>query len=166
MARILMVLADGFLSAELKLKTLLERKGHNVRIAAKQRIPIRSKDGETAMPDLALYEINPDYFDFVIVGGEDMKSVITPGLIAAIRKCATKRGVAGTGSGPVALAFAGILNGKNATVAKNDKSIKFLVDSGARYVDGEIVVDGNIMTAAYPEMTEEIFGKITKLLEK
>lgn len=161
-----MVLADGFLSAELKLKTLLEKKGHDVRIAAKQRISIRSKEGKTTMPDLALYEVNPDYFDFIIVGGEDMKGIITPELIAAIRKCATKRGVAGTGNGPVALAFAGILNGKNATVTKNEKSIKFLVDSGARYIDNEVVVDGNIMTAAYPEMTEEIFGKIAKLLEK
>lgn len=161
-----MVLADGFLNAELKLKTMLERKGHGVRVAAKQRVTIRSKEGETIMPDLALYEINPDYFEFMIIGGEKVKEIITPELVTAIRKCAAKKGLAGIGSGPVALAFAGVLNGKSATVGRDEKSIKFLKDSGARYNAKEIVVDGNIMTAAYPEMADEIINEIIKLIEK
>ncbi|MEM3422169.1 MAG: DJ-1/PfpI family protein [Candidatus Bilamarchaeaceae archaeon] len=166
MARILLVLADGFLNAEYKIKTLLERKGHDVRVASKQRITITSKDGEKIMPDLALYEINPDYFDFVIIAGQDMKKIITPETINAIRKCAAKKGVAGVNEGAVALAFAGILNGKNATVAREEKSIKFLRDSGAKYKNEEIVLDGNILTAAYPEMVEEIADNIDKIVKK
>jgi len=166
MARVLMVLADGFISAELRLKKMLERNGHDVRIAAKQRITIKSKEGESATPDLALYEVNPDYFDFAIVCGEDIKNTITPELVTLIRKCAMKKGVAGVNNGPVALAFAGVLNEKNATVARNEKSIKFLRDSGARYKADEIVVDGNILTAAYPEMVDEIVGEINKMLKR
>lgn len=165
MARVLMVLADGFLSAELKLKALLERKGHTVRVSARQRITMQSADGETIMPDMALYEINSDYFDFMVIAGEKIKDIITPELVTAIRKCAAKRGVVGISNGPVALAFAGVLNGKRATV-HNEKLIKFLKDSGAEYKADGLVVDGNIITAAYPEMIDEIFAAIMKLIEK
>lgn len=166
MARILMVLADGFLNSEAKIKALLERKGHIVKIASKQRVSMVSKEDEKIMPDMALYEINPDYFDFIIIAGEDMKKVITPELINAIRRCSEKKGVAGINHGAVLLAFAGVLNGKNATVARVEKSIKFLKDSGVKYREEEIVVDGKIMTAAYPEMLEEIVNEIQKLIEK
>jgi len=165
MARVLIALADDFLSSEASLKTLLERRGHNVRLAAKQRTPINSKDGKAATPDLALYEINPDYFDFIIVGGEKIKEIITPELVTAIRKCAMKKGAAGINNGPIALAFAGVLGGKEATAPQNEKTIKFLRDSGAKYKATEIAVDGNILTAAYPEMIDEIFKQIIKLIE-
>lgn len=165
MARILLVLGGGFINAEYKIKSLLEKKGHNVRIASKQRVAITSKEGEKVMPDIAFFEINPEYFDFAIIAGEDIKNTITPELVNAIRRCAGKRGVAGINYGPVALAFAGVLNQKNATVAREQKAIEFLKKSGARYKEGEIVLDGNILTCAYPEMIDEIVEKIQKLLE-
>jgi len=166
MARVLIVLADGFNAAELRLKKMLERSGHDVRIAAKQRITIKSKEGESVMPDLALYEVNPDYFDFAVVCGEDVKNTITPELVGLIRKCVMKKGVAGVNNGAVALAFAGVLNGKNATVAQNEKSIKFLRDSGARYKADPIVVDDNVLTAVHPEMVDEIVEEINKMLKR
>ncbi|MFH1221500.1 MAG: DJ-1/PfpI family protein [Candidatus Micrarchaeota archaeon] len=165
MARVLLLLGGGFTRTEFSIKQLLEWKGHNVRVAGKHRLQETSKEGDKVTPDLAFYEINPDYFDCVVVIGEDMKEVARPETIAIIRKCATeKKGVVGVNNGAVMLAFAGILNGKRATVAKSEKSITFLRDSGARYVSDAIVVDGKIITAAHPEAAEEIVAAMAKML--
>lgn len=159
------MLGGGFTNKEASLKTLLENNGHSVKIAGKTRYPETSREGEEVATDVALYEANPDYFDFVIVVGEEVKEVAKPEIIKVIRKCVFERkGAAGVNKGPVLLAFAGVLNGKRATVASSDKSIKFLKDSGARYAQEDIVTDGNVVTAAHPEATEEIAAAILKIL--
>ena len=160
-----MVLGGGFTDAEASLKTLLERKGHNVRIVGKTRAPETSKEGKRVTPDIAIYEISPDYYEFVIVVGEEIKEVARPEVITTLRKCVNERkGTAGVNNGPVLLAFAGVLNGKRATVADSGRYMKFLKDSGAHYVNEDIVVDGNVITAIHPEATEEIIEAILKIL--
>ena len=160
-----MILGGGFTDAEASLKTLLERKGHNVRIVGKTRSPENSKEGNAVTPDIALYEVNPDYYEFAVVVGEEIKEVARPDTITALRKCAfEKRGAAGVNNGPVLLAFAGVLNGKRATVGDQERYMKFLKDSGAHCVNEDIVVDGNVITAMHPEATEEIMEAILKIL--
>jgi len=160
-----MILGGGFTDAEASLKTLLERKGHNVRIVGKTRSPENSKEGNPVTPDIALYEVNPDYYEFAVVVGEEIKEVARPDTITVLRKCAfEKRGAAGINNGAVLLAFSGILNGKRATVGNPGKYMKFLKDSGAHYVNEDIVVDGNVVTAMHPEATEEIIEAILKIL--
>ncbi len=160
-----MILGGGFTDAEASLKTLLERKGHNVRIVGKTRSAETSRDGGKITPDLALYEVSPDYYEFVIVVGEEIKEVARPGIITTIRKCAfERRGAAGINNGPVLLAFSGVLNGKRATVGDPKRYMKFLKESGAHYVNEDIVVDGKVVTAIHPEAIEEILEAILKVL--
>jgi len=165
LARILIVPGGGFTSKEAALGRLLENRGHTVKFVGKTRGLETSREGEEIMPDIALYETNPDYFDFAVIIGEEMKEVARPEIIRTIRKCVfEKKGAAGINKGPVLLAFAGVLNGKRAAVAFSEKSIKFLKDSGAKYAQEEIVTDGNVVTAAHPEATEDIAAAILKIL--
>jgi len=165
LARILIILGGGFTDAEVSLKTLLERKGHNVKIVGKARSPEKSIDGTPVTPDIALYEINPDYYEFTLVVGEDIKEVARPDIITLLRKCVNeKKGAAGVNNGPVLLAFAGVLNGRRATVGNPGKYVKFLKNSGAHYVNEDIVVDGNVITAMHPEATEDTIRKILEVL--
>ena len=62
---------------------------------------------------------------------------------------------------PTILAKAGVLKGKKATVWSSpmDRSpIKILKEGGANYIDEEVVVDGNIITANGPVAAKE-FGE-------
>jgi len=165
LARILMILGGGFTDAEASLKILLERKGHNVRVAGKSRSPEKSREGNPVTPDIALYEVNPDYYEFVVIVGDEIKDVTRPDIITTVRKCAfDKKGAAGINNGPVLLAFSGVLNGKRATVGDPERYSKFLKNSGAHYVNEDTVVDGKIITAMHPEAAEDNARRIIEVL--
>jgi protease I len=62
------------------------------------------------------------------------------------------------------LCSAGILKGKTATcfhAIKDD-----MVNAGARYVDEEVVVDGNLITSRKPDDLPAFCREIVKALEK
>jgi putative intracellular protease/amidase len=158
-------LGSGFTSKEIELRSVLEKKGHNVRVAGKTRMAETSKEGTRVMPDMAFYEINPDYFDFVVVTGEEIKEIAKPELIDLIRKCVfEKKGAAGLVAGPTLLAFAGVMGGKRATVANPEKAIKLLRDSEVQYAREIIVADGNIITASSAEPINDIAAAILRIL--
>ena len=70
---------------------------------------------------------------------------------------------------PAILAKAGVLEGKNATVWSSvlDKGpIKILEENGANYVEKDVVVDGNIITANGPQAASEFGRKIVEILKE
>jgi protease I len=165
-ARVL-IIADGFHDAEIKIpKIALERSGHAVKIAGKTRSKILSLDGTEFLPDFAVYEVNPDYFDAVIVVGMNSGELTdNSNLVYLLRKVALKgKIVAGITKGPLVLAAAGILTGKRATVYPEKEAVRELRESNARYEEEHVVRDGNILTADDHESSEELIREIIKIL--
>ncbi len=64
---------------------------------------------------------------------------------------------------PWILASAGILEGKRITCWPSLKDD--MVNAGARYVDEEVVVDGNIITSRCPDDLPAFMREVTKHLE-
>jgi protease I len=62
------------------------------------------------------------------------------------------------------LCSAGVLTGKTATCFHSIKDD--LVNAGARYVDEEVVVDGNLITSRFPADLPAFSREIIKALEK
>jgi len=163
----ILITGSGFGSDEIDLpKKILERSGHVVKIAAPSRSKITSADGSEFIPDLAFYEINPDYFGAIIIIGRDAGGMSTDrNLIALLRKMALKgKVISGITAGPLVLAAAGLLTGKRATVFPERDAIRELKESNARYEQRHVVCDGNIITGDDPESSEELVREIIKIL--
>jgi len=68
---------------------------------------------------------------------------------------------------PRILAKAGVLQGKKATGWDNDRELKDLFFAhGVDYVQNEVVVDGNIVTASGPRVAKEFGEAIVQVFQK
>lgn len=135
-------------------KTLLEVNGAIITIASTAKSAVGT-NGSKASVDILISEAKAkDYDAVVVIGGtgvigslwdnKDLRNLIKDAnkekkIVAAI--CAAT---------PV-LARAGILKNKKATVFPWTDGIKELTDNGAKYVDEEVVVSGNIITGRNPD---------------
>ena len=54
---------------------------------------------------------------------------------------------------------------KKATVYKTEESVKQLQESGAEFIDQDLVVDGNLVTANGPSAATKFGEAIVKLLK-
>lgn len=146
-------------------KTLLELNGAKVTVASTELTALGT-NGSTYTADILISDAKAKNYDaIVVVGGtgvigslwedKDLRKLVKDAnkdkkIVAAI--CAAT---------PV-LAKAGILKGKNATVSW-DGGAKELTANGAKFVDKEVVVSGNIVTGRNPDASVA-FG--LKLCEK
>lgn len=123
---------------------------------------VTSQEGFMVKPHIRLSDMNPDEVDlFVIPGGEHVNIYGNPLLTKTLRVLNQKgKVIAAICSGPVHLAKAGILDGKKYTsynLPERKDDFK-----RAEYMDANLVVDGNIVTAkavGYADMALEL-GKI------
>ena len=163
MAKILMIVAQkGFRDEELLVpKEVLETEGHTVKIASMTRGKASGAKGLVIDPHMAVYEANPEFFDaIIIVGGPGAHALAErEEVLELVRQMNGKgRVVAAICVGPLTLANAGVLAGKEATVFPDRESIRRLRDSGASYRTGPVVQDGNVITADGPHSAGE-FGR-------
>lgn len=163
MAKILMVVAQkGFRDEELLVpKEVLENAGHSVKITSMTRAKASGVKGLVVEPHMAVYEANPEFFDAVIVvGGPGSYSLAEKEeLLELVRRMNGKgRIVAAICIGPITLANAGVLAGKDATVFPDKEAIRMLRNGGANYRARAVVRDGNVITADGPQSAGE-FGK-------
>lgn len=171
MSKILMIVAQsGFRDEELFIpREILEKAGHSIKVASITRQKATGSRGAAIMPDLAVYEANPDFFDcIVIVGG--------PGSPALARSDDVRKLLLGASAksrllgaiclGPMALANAGLLNGKRATVFPDREAIVLLRKTGAIYRAEPVVEDGRIVTADSPASAGRFGEALANLLKK
>lgn len=171
MAKVLMIIAQqGYKEEELETpKGILEDAGHDVKVASLTRMKAVGTKGTAIQPDLAVSEANPDFFELiVIVGGPgspalaESRDVINL-LIEARKK---EKQLAAICLGPMALAKAGALTGKKATVFPDRGAIKLLQETGANYKEAPVVVDTKVVTADSPGSAEEFGKKLVEILSK
>jgi protease I len=128
----------------------LKEAGFDVKVIALTKEPVRGKHGLTVNPDLTFAEAKPGEFDCVVIPGgwapdrlrryrevlDFVKGVAARGIVAAI--C----------HGPQILISAGLLKGRRVTCVSAIKDD--VINAGAEYLDGPVVVDGNLITSRIP----------------
>lgn len=171
MSKVLMVVAQtGFRDEELMVpKEILERAGHSVKIASINRGKATGVKGAVIQPDMAAYEANPEFFDcIIIVGGPGSPALAERKEIRQLVEKANEKEkiVAAICLGPLTLARAGVLSGKNATVFPDRPAIQALRDSGAIYWTRPVVRDGNIVTADGPHNAGAFGDTLVEMLKE
>ena len=128
----------------------------------------RGSKGATIQPDMAIHEINPDFFDCVLVVGGPGSVALSEdqGVINLLIEANKREKIVGAIClGPLSLAKAGILANKNATVYPEPPAIRTIRDNAAIYVKEPVVIDGKIITADGPGSAGKFGTEIVKLLK-
>ena len=126
-----------------------------------------SKHGYPVGVDLQAEQVSAVEFDAVVIPGGYAPDLMrrSTAMVGLVRE-AFQQGkvVAAICHAGWMLCSAGILKGKTATcfhAIKDD-----MVNAGARYVDEEVVVDGNLITSRFPADLPAFCREIVKALEK
>lgn len=151
-------------------KKILEDTNIEIITASKNVGPCRGSFGATTEATIAISEINVDDYDAIIfIGGsgavnyqKDVQAHLT-----AQEALNRNKILAAICIAPTILAYAGVLDGKRATVWNQDnQQAKILEENGATFVDESVVVDGKIITANGPPEAEEFAKKILEMLQE
>ncbi len=128
--------------------------------------------GAEAEVDVLIEDLNVKEFDAIVfVGGNGTVKHLDDPDFHNLAKETIKTGkiLGAICFAPAIIAKAEVLAGKKATVWSSNtdrRTIKILKESGAEYIDNDVVVDGNIITANGPQAAEEFAKEIVKILDK
>lgn len=169
MGKILFIVAQqGFRDEELLIpKEVLEKEGHDVKVASLTRMKAHGSKGAVVQPDLAIHEANPGFFDAVaIVGGPGSPALSESRQVIDFVLAMSREGkiVSAICIGPMTLAKAGLLAGKKATIFPDKEAVVLLRETGAAYRKEPVVVDGLVVTADGPQSAAKFGAEIARLL--
>ena len=123
------------------------------------------KLGMQVTPDTLIQDLKPEDLDaLVFIGGGGSEQYFEDPLAHSLANSMVQQDkvLGAICIAPVILANAKVLVGKNATVFPDGADV--LKQQGARYVDAEVVVDGQIITGNGPEAAEAFGRTLVKLL--
>lgn len=170
--KILMVIApDQFRDEELLTpKQVLSDAGATVVVASTKAGEAKGMLGARVTPDIVLSDAKAhDYAAIVVVGGMGSPEYLweEPKLHELVKEMSRDgKVVAAICLSGAALAKAGVLNGKHATVWSMPESLQALKDGKANYVQEHVVQDGKFITADGPEAAQEFAQVIAAELSK
>ncbi len=127
------------------------------------------KLGGTTNIDIDISEINSKEYDaLVLIGGSGAmiysKNLVLTKMINEFYE--QNKLVSAICIAPILLAESGVLKNKNATVWNGDKNQEIILqNNSATYVNQNVVIDKNIITANGPEAAEEFANAIIKYLK-
>jgi protease I len=150
--RALIISADGFEDAEL-LQPVEELRRVNVAIdiASVEPGPIRGKRGAVVEANLAVTDADPSSYDLLLLPGGRAPSRLrkVPAVLEFVRRFhARGKPIAAICHGPQILISAELVRGRRATAYKAVAGE--LKEAGAKYLDEEMVADGNLLTSRTP----------------
>ncbi len=145
-------------------REVLEKKKIKVTTTSISQIA-ESKQGRHEEVDLIIHELEDLYDVLVLVGGGGSREYYEDQdvLELAKRYVAEKKIVAAICAAPGILAHAGLLEGKKATSTEDDQPL--LESKGAKLVQEDVVIDGNIITANGPPASKAFAEAIAKKLK-
>jgi protease I len=167
--KIAILATDGFEQVELtEPRKALDQAGAKTVVIAPKGGSIKgwkSKEwGESVHVDQTLDQANPQDYDALVLPGGVMNPDhlrMEPKAVEFVRKFAgTGNTVAAICHGPWLLVEAGVVNGMTVTSWPSVKTD--LVNAGAKWVDKEVVVDGQFITSRKPD---DIPAFNTKMIE-
>ena len=126
--------------------------------------------GGEANVDILIEDLNVEEFDAIVfIGGNGTVKHLDDPDFHNIAKETVKSGkiLGAICFAPAIIAKAGVLAGKKSTVWSSNtdrRTIKILKECGAEYVDEDVVVDGNIITANGPQAAQKFAEEIVKIL--
>jgi protease I len=168
MARVAMIVDEMFEDSELSVpRDKLEAAGHEVVIVGRERNKeITGKRGEeTVTTDVAIDDVSADEFDaLVIPGGYSPDRLRTDRKMVALTRSIfdADKPVAAVCHAGWMLVEADIAEGHTVTSWPSIKTD--LINAGARWVDQEVVEDGNLITSRKPDDLPAFSAAIIKQL--
>jgi protease I len=168
MATVIMIIApERFRDEELFVtQAELEKAGHEIDIASSAKGVCPGSRGGSAIATLTLDEVETENYDAVVfVGGGGSKLYFSneEALRIAAEMFHKEKVVAAICLAPVILANAGVLKGRNATVAGTEA--RTIEGKGAKYTGPGVTVDGNIITGNAPKSSLLFGQRINELLK-
>ena len=149
-------------------KQILEENSVGVTTASTSNLST-SKFGKQVDVDVLIENVDSDYDVIIFVGGPGARTYFDnkTALDLARKFLEEDKMVTAICIGPAILAKSGVLNGRQATVwtsPNNREGVTILEGNGAIYIDQDVVVDRNIITANGPEAAEAFGKKILEVL--
>jgi protease I len=164
-----MLLDEAFEDSEFRVPyDRLRRAGHEVVIVGREagRELAGKRGKERVTVEAAAGDVSVDDLDALVVpGGRSPDRLRTDAGIVGLVRAAFLRGkpVAAICHGPSLLAAADVADGRTVTSWPSIRTE--LVDAGARWVDQEVVEDGNLVTSRRPDDLEPFSRAILRQLE-
>jgi len=168
--RALMIVApENFRDEELfETKGELEKAGIEVKVASTTKGTVRGMFNSRVTPDLTLDEVRVEDWDAIVfVGGVGCQVYFEDERALSLAREAAQQGkkVCAICIAPVILANAGVLENRKATVW-DGRFREMLEEKGAKFVDKDVVVDENFITANGPQAAAKFGRTIAKELAK
>ncbi len=170
--KVLMVIAQkNFRDEEfLEPREIFEDMDMDVTVASNSTKEAEGMLGRKIQPDLSIDDaIVADYDAIVIVGGSGSREYLWSNeKLQELVKDAIEheKVVAAICVSPVILARAGALEGKKATVFKDDACIKELKKSKAVYENEDVIISDNVVTGRDPKCAEKFGEAVLEALSK
>jgi protease I len=145
----------------------LKEEGAEVKVVGPEKKTYTSKHGYPVNADVAAAGVSSKDFDGVVIPGGYAPDMMRryPAMLKLVKDCFAEgkpvAAICHAGWVPIS---AGILKGKTATcffAIKDD-----MINAGAKYVDEEVVVDGNLITSRKPDDLPAFCRELVKALEK
>lgn len=165
---VMVVTYKGFEDTEYKdTRAKLEDAGIVVSVAAVELGTAKGQNGKKVEVDLTLADVNvADYDAVVFIGGKGSRTLVDRPEAQRIARDAMDRGMV-LGAicySPVALAKAGVLEGRQATVADGWSGPQILKANGCDYKNSSVVVDGKLVTANGPKASKKFGAAVVEVL--
>ena len=149
-------------------RDILEDAGVSITVASNSTKEAHGALGAKIKPDISIKDAIMAEFDgIVIVGGGGSREYLWPNMdLQRLVKDAFDQDklVTAICISPVVLARAKVLEDRDCTVFKDKESIAELEKYGGLYIDKDVVVDGNIITARDPQAAEKFGHAIVEQL--
>ena len=147
----------------------LENEGADISVASNTLEKALGRLEGYASPDCKIEDLSPEEFDGVIlVGGYGARVYLWDDQATheMLRRFAeTQKIIAAISTAPVALAKAGILKERRATVYPDYESSLIFEEAGVKHVHDHVIVDDNIITAEHTRFVEEFTKAIIDKLK-
>jgi len=154
-----------------KTREILEKSGAKISVASSSLGTAKGKFGMQVEVDLLIDDIKVDEYDAIVfIGGPGAVNYIENPIAHQIAQEAVEKNkiLAAICIAPAILAKAGALSGKKATVWSSifdQSAVDILKNSGAQYLDQDLVIDGKIITANGPDAAEKFGQAIVEQLK-
>ncbi len=168
-ARILIIATDGYEDSELlEPRRILRERGADVTIASLEKGEIKGDNEATVEVDRTIDEVEAGDYDALLLPGGTKnpdKLRMDERVVATIRAFADAgKPVAAICHGPWLLVEADVVRGRTVTSWPSIRTD--LRNAGAKVIDQEVVIDGNIVTSRKPEDIPAFTEGLIALYEK